>query len=70
MGAMETRLLRLREAARMMDVSYSTLSRWCREGTIRCLVLPSGQRRIMASEVDRILVAGYPAAEASTTAEE
>jgi predicted site-specific integrase-resolvase len=38
----------------MIGVSYETLYRWCRDGKVRSILYPSGQRRMMESEVRRI----------------
>ncbi len=45
---------RLSEVAKMLDVSYVTMWRWCNDGRVASVKLPSGQRRILASEVERI----------------
>jgi len=63
MGAMLEKMLRLGEAAKMIGVHYTTLYRWCDTGKVRYMRLPSGQRRIAESEVERILSAGYPPAQ-------
>ena len=46
---------RLSELAKLMNVFYSTVYRWCDEGKVATIMLPSGQRRILRSEVDRLL---------------
>jgi len=42
------------DAARMLGVHPSTLSRWAKQGKIRCVVLPSGHRKYPLSEILRI----------------
>ncbi len=46
--------LTLREVAGHFGVSYPTVSRWCDMGLIEYLRLPSGIRRIPASEIKRL----------------
>lgn len=46
--------LTLREVAGHFGVSYPTVSRWCNMGLIEYLRLPSGIRRIPASEIKRL----------------
>jgi excisionase family DNA binding protein len=48
------RLLRLREVCRSLGISYSTLSRWVREGRIRAIRTAGGVFRVPESEVRRI----------------
>lgn len=45
---------RLSEVAKMLDVSYVTMWRWCNDGRVASVKLPSGQRRIVRSEVERV----------------
>lgn len=45
---------RLSEVAKIFNVSYVTIWRWCRDGKVETFTLPSGQRRILSSEVERI----------------
>lgn len=45
---------RLSEVAKMLNVSYVTMWRWCNDGKVSTVELPSGQRRILGSEVERI----------------
>jgi excisionase family DNA binding protein len=47
-------LLRLREVCRSLGISYSTLSRWVREGRIRAIRTAGGVFRVPESEVRRI----------------
>jgi excisionase family DNA binding protein len=48
------KLLRPREVCRRLGISYSTLSRWVREGRIKAIRTASGKYRIPESEVRRI----------------
>jgi excisionase family DNA binding protein len=43
---------RLNEAAKLFDVSYQTIWRWCNDGKLASVTLPSGQRRIPAWEIE------------------
>jgi len=48
------RLLRPKEVCRRLGISYSTLSRWVREGRIKAIRTAGGKYRIPESEVRRI----------------
>jgi len=48
------RLLRPKEVCRRLGISYSTLSRWVREGRIRAVKTAGGKYRVPESEVRRI----------------
>ncbi len=48
------RLLRPREVCQKLGISYSTLSRWVREGRIKAIRTAGGKYRIPESEVRRI----------------
>jgi excisionase family DNA binding protein len=48
------RLLRPREVCQRLGISYSTLSRWVREGRIRAVRTAGGKYRVPESEVRRI----------------
>jgi len=50
----EERLLRPKEVCQRLGISYSTLSRWVREGRIRAVRTAGGVFRIPESEVRRI----------------
>ncbi len=52
---MSERLLRPKEACRLLGVSYVTLRRWIKEGKIRAIQTLGGKYRIPESEVKRIL---------------
>jgi len=47
-------LLRPKEVCRRLGISYSTLSRWVREGRIRAIRTAGGKFRVPESEVKRI----------------
>ena len=49
------KMYKLSEAARIIGVSSVTLWRWCEAGKISNVKLPSGQRRIPASELARVM---------------
>jgi DNA-binding transcriptional MerR regulator len=49
-------LLRISDAAKIVGVSDQTLRRWVDTGLIKCLVLPSGQRRFRQGDVSQIMV--------------
>ncbi len=49
------RLLRPREAARLLGICVRTLWNWDRKGLIRCVKTPGGHRRIPLSEVLRLM---------------
>jgi excisionase family DNA binding protein len=48
-------LLRPQEAARLFGVRTATIARWAREGKLRPLLTPGGQRRYLRSEAESIL---------------
>jgi excisionase family DNA binding protein len=48
------KLLRPKEVCRRLGISYSTLSRWVREGRIRAVRTAGGKYRVPESEVRRI----------------
>ena len=52
---MNERLLRPKEACRLLGVSYVTLRRWIKEGKIKALQTLGGKYRIPESEVKRLL---------------
>jgi putative resolvase len=51
---MVEKLYSLQEACEFLGVSPSTIRRWEREGKIRCVRTPGGQRRVPESEVARL----------------
>lgn len=53
-------LLKLKEAAEMLGVSYPTLKQWIYSGRIRSVKTAGGHHRIPMDEVERILGAKKP----------
>jgi 8-oxo-dGTP diphosphatase len=51
---MTDELLTTREAAQMLRVGQSTLTRWIRLGQLRAVRLPSGKLRVRRSDVERV----------------
>ncbi len=49
-----TDLLRLAEAAALLDVHPDTLRRWADEGKVRSLRTPGGQRRFTRADIDAV----------------
>ncbi len=49
-----TSLLQVRQAANILGVHENTLRRWEAEGLVKAVRLPSGVRRFVASDVDRL----------------
>jgi excisionase family DNA binding protein len=47
--------LKTGEAARLIGVHIQTIRRWAAAGLIKTLTLPSGQRLVYRSEVERIV---------------
>ena len=56
------RLLTTAEVAERLGVSRSTVLNWCKAGYVQAVQYPSGQWRIPASEIERILTPIAPAA--------
>ncbi|MGQ9461424.1 MAG: helix-turn-helix domain-containing protein [Candidatus Bathyarchaeaceae archaeon] len=48
-------LLRPREAAKMVGVSYKTLWRWWKEGKMKAIQLPSGRLRYYKNELEKYI---------------
>jgi molybdopterin-binding protein len=48
-------LIRVREAAGRLGVSYATLKQWIYKGTFRTVRTAGGHHRVSASEVERLL---------------
>jgi putative resolvase len=55
MSTMQGRLLKIREAAVLLNVSRQSLWKWIKQGKIEAVKLPSGRYRIPESEVVRIM---------------
>ena len=47
-------LIKLRDAARMMNVSYPTLKQWIYKNRIQSVTTPGGHHRIPRSEIERL----------------
>ena len=55
------RWLRVQQAADLLGVSPNTVRRWVAQGRIDCRRTPSGQRRFLADDLERVLGNGHPA---------
>jgi excisionase family DNA binding protein len=49
------RPLTVRQVADMLGVSPATVVNYANDGTLKCIVLPSGHRRFHRSEVTKLL---------------
>ena len=47
-------LLKLRDAAEMLNISYPTLKQWIYRGKLRSIKTPGGHHRIARSEIERL----------------
>jgi molybdopterin-binding protein len=47
-------LLKLREAAEILNISYPTLKQWIYRGKLKSIKTPGGHHRIERSEIDRL----------------
>ena len=54
-------LVRVRDAARRLGVSYATLKQWIYKGTLRTVQTAGGHHRISESELERFLARKGPA---------
>ena len=52
---MTAELIGVRDAARRLGVSYSTLKQWIYKGTLRTVQTAGGHHRITESEIERFL---------------
>ena len=52
---MANELIRVRDAARRLGVSYATLKQWIYKGTLRTVRTAGGHHRISEAELDRFL---------------
>jgi putative resolvase len=59
------RLLKVREAALILNVDRRTIWKWIKEGKIKAVRLPSGRYRIPESEVIRIITGAETLADLS-----
>lgn len=53
-------LLTTVEVSRRLRVSVATVNRYAREGLLRAVVLPGGQRRFHPEDIDRLLTPVEP----------
>jgi molybdopterin-binding protein len=53
-------LVRVRDAARRLGVSYATLKQWIYKGTLRTVQTAGGHHRISESELERFLARKSP----------
>uniref|UniRef100_A0A6M3LME7 Putative DNA binding, helix-turn-helix domain containing protein n=1 Tax=viral metagenome TaxID=1070528 RepID=A0A6M3LME7_9ZZZZ len=60
---------KLSEVAEILGVSHATVWRWCAAGKLAHIVLPSGQRQVLASEIERLLEPWPPNSAAPKTTE-
>jgi molybdopterin-binding protein len=51
----EARLVTVREACKILGVSYPALKQWIYKGKIKTVTTPGGHHRIPESELDRLL---------------
>ena len=47
-------LLKLRDAAEILNISYPTLKQWIYRGKLRSIKTPGGHHRIARTEIDRL----------------
>lgn len=52
---MPNELIRVREAARRLGVSYATLKQWIYKGTLRTVLTAGGHHRVSEAELERLL---------------
>ena len=52
--------VRVQRAADLLGVSASTVRRWAADGKLACQRTPGGQRRFLASDLERVLREGSP----------
>jgi molybdopterin-binding protein len=52
---MASELIRVRDAARRLGVSYATLKQWIYKGTLRTVKTAGGHHRVSEAELDRFL---------------
>ena len=48
-------LLKLRDAAEILNISYPTLKQWIYKGKIKTAKTPGGHHRVPESEIDRLI---------------
>src|SRR5687768_6562070 len=59
-GRMANDLIRVRDAARRLGVSYATLKQWIYKGTLRTVQTAGGHHRISEAELERFLARKAP----------
>src|SRR5437870_932597 len=47
-------LLKLRDAAEILNISYPTLKQWIYRGKLRTIKTPGGHHRVARTEIDRL----------------
>jgi molybdopterin-binding protein len=63
MSPSKPRLYPVRDACKMLGVSYPALKQWIYKGKIKTVTTPGGHHRIPESEIDRLLPRRAPALE-------
>jgi len=53
--AVDDPLLNLSEVAKLVNKTSMTVGRWCQDGLLKCVRLPSGLRAIRKSEVEKFI---------------
>lgn len=53
-------MVRLVEAARLLDVSVATVRRWLADGTLRAIVIPGKERKVDMASIDKLRQAKKP----------
>lgn len=65
MSPSKPKLYSVRDACKMLGVSYPALKQWIYKGKIKTVTTPGGHHRIPESEVDRLLPRRAPAPQRS-----
>ena len=63
MSPLKPKLHSVRDACKMLGVSYPALKQWIYKGKIKTVTTPGGHHRIPESEIDRLLPKRSPAPE-------
>ena len=63
MSPSKQKLYSVRDACKMLGVSYPALKQWIYKGKIKTVTTPGGHHRIPESEIDRLLPKRTPAPE-------
>jgi molybdopterin-binding protein len=63
MSPLKPKLHSVRDACKMLGVSYPALKQWIYKGKIKTITTPGGHHRIPESEIDRLLPKRGPAPE-------